>query len=128
MTKSKLQYENEELRDELEFIKVKEEIKKMVDRMALIDDLNEIKEKVEKVYNKSIAGEWHRLFGMRDNIHDMVDNLSDKMDFENLQYFNHYMYYKLVNDNSDAIKGLHTMTKDMKLYFLEHTQKVSQEN
>lgn len=123
MTKTELQYENEELRDELEFIKVKEEIKKMVDRMVTIKDLNEIKEKVEKVYNKSIAGEWRRLYGMRDNIHDMVDNLSRQMDFEKLEYFNHFMYYKLLYDNSDAIKGLHTMTKDMELHLLKNLQK-----
>lgn len=122
MTKSELQYENEELRDELEFIKVKEEIKKMVDRMVTIRDLNEIKEKVEKVYNKSVAGEWKNLFGMRDNLHDMVDNLSEQRDFEKLQYFNHCMYYALVNDNSESIKGLHSITKDMKLKLLEHLQ------
>lgn len=120
MTKREL----EEIKEEYDLMKAKEETKKIIDRMVTINEVEKIKSYAEKIYNQSIAGDWAFLYGMRDNIHDMTDNLADEQNWEQLQFFNTFMYGVLLDQEPNAVKNLHTLTGGMKEIFFENAKKV----
>lgn len=116
-------YELEEIKEEYDLMKAKEETKKYIDRLICIDDVNKAKDYAEKVYKDVMDKHWGFFFGMRDNIHDMADNLADMQQIDKLQYFNLLMYGVLLNDEPKAVEGLHTMLQPMKDLLLEHLMK-----
>ncbi len=120
MKKEELKFELENVRYEYDKMLLKAEIVKMLDRMVTTDELKQIKDYVEKIYKNDIAGDWGFLFGVRDNIVDMVNNLADKQKAEELQYFNQFMYRMLLERESNATEGLYTVTNGMEKALLEH--------
>lgn len=113
MSKSELKIELENLRLEYEDIVLKEEIIKMIKRIPASDALFKIKDYVEKVYKENVAGGWGFMHGVHGNIVDMADNLLEMRNYEQLQYFNCFMYSMLQNREPEATEGLYTMTPGM---------------
>lgn len=125
MTKAQiehLQFELEKANDECELMKAKEEVKEYIDRLVTIKSVNKAKEYVEKVYKEQMKT-WGFLFGMRDNIVDMANNLADLQNVNELQYLQHVMYCMLLDREPNAIKGLHTTTDGMDKALLKHLKK-----
>ena len=122
MTKEELRFELEDLRDEYERMTLRNDIVKLVDRMVLFTDLQKVKDYIEGVYKQEME-EWGFLYGMRDNIHDIADNLANVQNVNELQYFNHFMYLKLLDKKPKATEGLYTITNDMRKAKLEHIEK-----
>ncbi len=116
-------YELEEIKDEYDLIKAKEEAKKYIDRLICISEVNKVKDYAEKVYKDNMEKHWGFFYGMRDNIHDMADNLADMQQIDKLQYFNLLMYGILLNNEPRATEGLHTMTQPMNEALLKHLLK-----
>lgn len=123
MTKSELKFELNNLRMEYDRMTLMRDIMVMVGRMVTTIDLQKIKDYVEKVYKEKVSGNWGFYYGVRDNIVDMANNLAEMHNIEELQYFNILMYGILLNKESKAIEGLHTMTSGMKDILVEHLQK-----
>lgn len=125
MTKAQiehLQFELEKAKDECELMKAKEEVKEYIDRLVTIKSVNKAKEYVEKVYKEQMKT-WGFLFGMRDNIVDMANNLADLQNVNELQYLQHVMYCMLLDCEPNATKGLHTTTDGMEKALLKHLKK-----
>lgn len=120
MTKSELKTELDELRVEYDMLKLKSDISAICDRFVTSMELQKVKDYVEKVYEQEVVGRWGFWYGVRDNIHDMADKMAELQDFDNLHYFNVFMYGALLDDNPSATDGLHTMTDDMKKMLLKH--------
>lgn len=122
MTKSELKFELDNLRMDYDRLAIMRDIMVMVGRMVTTMDLQKIKDFVGKVYKEKVAGDWGFLYGVRDNICDMADNLAGLQNVEELQYFNTLMYGMLLNREPQATDGLHTMTSGMKNILVEHLQ------
>ncbi|MCM1441884.1 MAG: hypothetical protein NC131_22130 [Roseburia sp.] len=122
MTKSEMAFELDNLRMEYDRLALMQEIMVIVGRMVTTDELQRIKDYVEKVYKESIAGRWAFIYGVRDNIVDMVNNLADLCNSGELNYFNLLMYGMLLNREPEATKGLHTVTDGMKSILLDNLQ------
>lgn len=120
MTKSELKAELDELRDEYKMLKLKSDISAICDRFVTSMELQKVKDYAEKVYEQEVVEHWGFWYGVRDNIHDMADKMAELQDFDNLHYFNAFMYGMLLSDNPSATEGLHTMTDDMKKILLKH--------
>lgn len=76
MTKSELAVELDHLRIAYDRMVLMQDIVVMVGRMVTTMDLWKIKDYVEKVYKDKVAGNWGFLYGVRDNIVDMANNLA----------------------------------------------------
>ena len=124
MTKTELKVELDDLRNEYDMMALRAEIVKMIDRMVTVSDLKKIRDFVEKVYKKEVAGTWGFWYGMRDNIVDMANNLADEQNIQELQYLNHFMFATVLQNAPDAAKGLHTVTSDMEHSLLKHLREV----
>lgn len=120
MTKSELRFELDDLRVEYEFLKVKTDIIKLLDRFVTVDELNKIKDYAEKVYKQETMKDWGFFYGMRDNVHDMADNLVEMQNVEELQYFATLMYGLLLDKEPKAIEGLYSTNETMQKMLLEH--------
>jgi len=122
MTKSELAFELDNLRMEYDRMALMQEIMVMVSRMVTTMDLRKIKDYVEKVYKEKVAGDWGFLYGVRDNIVDMANNLAELQNVDELQYFNAFMYGMLLSREPKATEELYTMTSGMKNALLKHLQ------
>lgn len=116
-------YELEEIKEEYDLLIAKEQAKQFIDKLVTIDEVNSIKDYAEDVYKNSITDTWGFLYGMRDNIHDMTENLAKVQDYQKLQYFNTLMYGILLEHKPNIVDGLYTMSKPMKDILLEHLLK-----
>lgn len=123
MTKSEMSFELDNLRMEYDRLTLVQEIMVMVNHMVTTMDLQRIKDFVEKVYNEKVAGDWGFLYGVRDNIVDMANNLAELQNVDELQYHNIFMYGMLLDKEPKATEGLHTVTSGMNKMLLEHLQK-----
>ncbi|MGN0340145.1 MAG: hypothetical protein ACI4D0_06575 [Lachnospira sp.] len=122
MTKAELRFELDNMRIEYDRMVLRNDIMKLVDRMVLSMDLQKVKDFVEDVYKQEME-HWGFLYGMRDNIHDMADNLADMQNVDELQYFNHAMYYCLLDREPEATEGIYTTTGSMRKAVIEHLAK-----
>lgn len=122
MTQAELRYELDNMRIEYDRMTLRNDIMKLVDRMILSTDLQKIKVCAEKMYKQEMK-DWGSLYGMRDNICDMADNLADMQNVNELQYFNHFMYFKMLDEKPEATEGLYTITDSMAKAKLEHVEK-----
>lgn len=122
MTKSELAVELDHLRIAYDRMVLMQDIVVMVGRMVTTMDLQKIKDYVEKVYKDKVAGNWGFLYGVRDNIVDMANNLAKLQNVDELQYMNSLMYGMLLSKEPRATEGLRTMTSGMKDMLLEHMQ------
>lgn len=120
MTKSELRFELDNLRVEYEFLKVKTDIIKMLDRFVTVRELNKIKDYADKVYKQETLKNWGFFYGMRDNIHDMADNLAEMQNIEELQYLATLMYGLLLDKEPKATEGLCSTNETMQKMLLEH--------
>lgn len=120
MTKDELRFELDNLRDEYARLKVKSDIIKLLDRFVTASELEKVKEYAEKIYKQEVVKNWGFFYGMRDNIHDMADNLAERQNIEELQYFATFMYGVLLNKEPQAIEGLNATNKTMQKMLLEH--------
>lgn len=120
MTKSELKFELDNLRDEYALLKVKTDIIKLLDRFVTVDELDKVKNYAEKVYKQETLKHWDFFFGMRDNIHDMADNLVEMQNVEELQFFATLMYGSLLDKEPKAIEGLYSTNETMQKMLLEH--------
>ena len=123
MSKSDLRFELDNLRIEYEHMMLQKEIYKLVDRIASINALQEIKEFVEKIYEKKVTNNCIYTQGARDNIVDMADNLLKTLNWQQLKYFNEFMYGMLLNSEPSATEGLYNITPNMENMLLKHLQK-----
>lgn len=119
MTKAELKCELDNMRIEYDRMALRNDIMKLVDRMVLSMDLQKIKDYTEKIYKREMEN-FGFLYGMRDNIHDMADNLANVQNVDELQYFNHVMYFCLLEKEPNATDGLYTMTDAMRKALIEH--------
>lgn len=120
MTKEELKFELENMNDEYELLKVKSDIIKLLDRFVTVNELEKIKEYVEKIYKQEVVKDWGFFYGMRDNIHIMADNLVEMNKIEALQYFATFMYGSLLDREPEAVGGLCATNKTMENMLLEH--------
>lgn len=119
MTKAELRCELDNMRIEYDIMTLRNDIVKLVDRMVLSMDLQKVKDFTEDIYKQEME-HWGFLYGMRDNIHDMADNLADMQNVNELQYFNHLMYFCLLDKEYKATEGLYTNTDSMGKALLKH--------
>lgn len=122
MTKAELRFELDNMRIEYDRMALRNDIMKLVDRIVLSMDLQKIKDFADDVYKQEME-HWGFLYGMRDNIHDMADNLADMQNVDELQYINHVMYYYLLDREPEATEGLYTITDSMRKAVLEYLAK-----
>lgn len=120
MTKSELKTELDDLRYEHEKLKVKTDIIKLLDRFVTIDELEKIRDFAEKIYKNETVKNWGFLYGMRDNIIDMADNLAEIENVDELQYLAHFMFGMLLDKEPSATDRLYTMTPTMKEMLLDN--------
>ena len=123
MSKSDLRFELDNLRIEYEYMMLQKEIHKLVDRIPFISALEEVKEFVEKIYEKKVTNDCICTHGARDNIVDMADNLLSTLNWKQLEYFNEFMYGMLLDREPSATDGLYNMTPGMESMLLKHLQK-----
>lgn len=122
MTKAELRCELDNMRIEYDKMALRNDIVKLVDRIVLSWDLQKIKDFVEDIYKQDME-HWGFLHGMRDNIHDMADNLVNEQNVDELQYYNHLMYFGLLDREPNAIEGLYTITDSMAKAKLKYVEK-----
>lgn len=122
MTKAELRCELDNMRIEYDRMTLRNDIVKLVDRMVLSMDLQKVKDYTEKIYKQEME-HWGFLYGMRDNLCDMANNLTNMQNVDELQYINHVMYYCLLDREPEATEGLYTITDSMTKAKLEHIEK-----
>lgn len=122
MTKSEMATELEHIRMDYDRMVLMQEIMVMVSRMVTTMDLQRIKDFTEKVYKEKVAGDWGFLYGVRDNIVDMANNLVKLQNIDELQYQNIFMYGMLLDKEPKATEGLRTVTSGMNKMLLKHLQ------
>lgn len=122
MTKAELRCELDNMRIEYDRMTLRNDIVKLVDRMVLSMDLQKVKDYTEKIYKQEME-HWGFLYGMRDNLCDMANNLTNMQNVDELQYINHVMYYCLLDREPEATEGLYTTTDSMAKAKLEHIEK-----
>lgn len=122
MTKAELRFELDNMRIEYDRMALRNDIMKLVDRIVLSMDLQKIKDFAEDVYKQEME-HWGFLYGMRDNLCDMANNLTNMQNVDELQYINHVMYYCLLDREPEATEGLYTITDSMRKAVLEHLAK-----
>ena len=120
MTKAELKRELDDLRCDYDTLKAKDDIIKILDRMPTSIELEEVRKYAEKMYQKSVDKHWSFLYGVHDNICNMVDNLLESRDYSMLNYLNCFVSGKLLSENPTAAEGAKTMTDDMEKLLLRH--------
>ena len=124
MTKRELTLELDDMRDEYDRLTIINDIIKIVNRIALISDLQKVKAFTEQIYKQEMEEEWlYSIYGMRDNIHDMADNLVVEDCREELLYYSHLMYGFLLDRVPEATEGLYAITDEMRKVLLKHITK-----
>lgn len=118
LTKPELETELDDLRIECDRMETKQEIMDIINRIVTVSDLQKIKDYAEKVYKESMK-HWGMMYGVRDNIVDMADNLAELQNFEELQFFNSLMYGMLLDSEPRATENLSTVTDGMRKSFFE---------
>lgn len=128
MKKDDLRFELEALREEYDVLMLKQELHRMIDRIDLASDLREVRDYTEKAY-KRFTGKWKNLYGCRDDIVAMTDNLASKLHADKLAYFSHFMYASLLHDGNEgdekcleALQGLPYISDVMKRDHYEYSQ------
>lgn len=118
MTKSEMATELDILRDDYDRLKLMRDIMNFIGRMVTNVDLKKVRDYTEKVYKQSIDSLGF-LYGKRDNICDMANNLAELWNTEEISFFNELMYDMLLDREPKATKGLYTMTDGMRRAFYE---------
>ena len=118
MTKSDMATELDTLRDDYDRLNLMHEIINFIGRMVMTVDLKKVRDYAEKVYKQSVDS-WGFLYGKRDNICDMANNLAELWNTEELSFFNELMYDMLLDREPKATDGLYTMTDGMRRAFYE---------
>lgn len=121
MTKAELQSELDESREELEVLRLRQEIAETVSKLVFASDLRKVRDRVGKIYEESIKD--LPIIGLRDNLRCMAESLFEKYDRTVLNYLNAIAYDAILErQGEDAPKNLH-MTDGMIKSKLEYMEK-----
>lgn len=120
MTKAELEVQLERANYELDLENKRKEIVKMVNGCDSLIILTEMKEKIEKSYQK-YTNDWESV-ALRDNICKLAQQLSDNYDYNTLRSVNVFMYTMALNDSKLNTDGLF-LTPYMAKIKVEHNEK-----
>lgn len=120
MTKAELEVQLERANYELDLENKRKEIVKMVNGCDSLIILTEMKEKIEKSYQK-YTNDWESV-ALRDNICKLDQQLSDNYDYNTLRSVNVFMYTMALNDSKLNTDGLF-LTPYMAKIKVEHNEK-----
>lgn len=121
MTKAELEVQLERANYELDLANKRKEIVKIVNGCDSLIILTEMKEKIEKSYQKH-TNDWENV-ALRDNICKLAQQLSDNYDYNTLRSVNVFMYTMALNDSKLNTDGLF-LTPYMAKIKVEHDEEV----